>query len=254
VGEAGSALFSDINSQFLVAGPHLLADTYFFQSYDNDVLARVVKDLRDQLKITFSLSENLDHAMYGIEHTKYALHHKIPAMAANAPSLISNKVRRLPLFIVGNGPSLDNNIEIVKAYRKQILVVSCGTALQALHRYGITPDFHAEVEQCRATFDWTSRVNDPEYLKSITLVSVNGIHPDTCNIFKEALFGFKAGESSCSSAISIFGKERFSLLNKAYPTVTNLAVNFFLKLGFTNLYLLGVDLGFVDYNMHSSSK
>lgn len=254
IGEAGSALFTDINSQFLAAGPHLLADTYFFQGYENQALMRVVKDLRDQLKITFSLSENLDHAMYGIAHTKYALHHKIPAMAANAPKLISKNVKQLPLFIVGNGPSLDNNIEVVKAHREQILVVSCGTALQALHRYGITPDFHAEVEQCRATFDWTSRVNDPEYLKSITLVSVNGIHPDTCGIFKDALFGFKAGESSTSSALSIFGSNGFATLKKAYPTVTNLAVNFFLELGFINLYLVGVDLGFVDYNKHHSSK
>ncbi|WP_371192681.1 6-hydroxymethylpterin diphosphokinase MptE-like protein [Glaciecola sp. SC05] len=254
VGEAGSALFTDINSQFLAAGPHLLADTYFFQTYENEALARVIRDVRDQLKITFSLSENLDHAMYGIAHTKYALHHKIPAMAANAPSLISKHVRQLPLFIVGNGPSLDNNIQIVKEYREQILVVSCGTALQALHSYGITPDFHAEVEQCRATFDWASRINDPDYLKAITLVSVNGIHPDTCNIYKEALFGFKLGESSSSSALSIFGSERFSILKKAYPTVTNLAVNFFLELGFTNLYLLGVDLGFVDYNKHHSAQ
>lgn len=254
VGEASSVLYSDINAQFLVAGPHLLADTYFFQGYDNSVLSKVVKDLREQLKITFTLSENLDHAMYGIEHTKYALHHKIPAMAANAPSLISKKVRQLPLFIVGNGPSLDNTIEIVREYREQILIVSCGTALQALHSYGITPDFHAEVEQCRVTFEWASMINDPEYLKSITLVSVNGIHPDTCAIYKDTLFAFKLGESSSLSALSIFGRERFSILDKAYPTVTNLAVNFFLKLGFTNLYLLGVDLGYLDHSKHHSSQ
>jgi hypothetical protein len=254
VGEAGSALYSDISSQFLAAGAHLLADTYFFQVYENGALTRVIKDVRDQLRITFSLCENLDHAMYGIEHTKYALHHKIPAMAANAPSLISKNVRQLPLFIVGNGPSLDHNIHIVKEYREQILVVSCGTALQAMHSYGITPDYHAEVEQCRATFDWASRINDPDYLKSITLVSVNGIHPDTCKLYKDALFGFKSGESSTSSALSIFGTERFSTLKKAFPTVTNLAVNFFLELGFTNVYLVGVDLGFVDYNKHHSSQ
>lgn len=254
VGEASSVLYNDINAQFLGAGPHLLADTYFFQGYDNGALNRVIKDLREQLKLTFSLSETIDHAMYGIEHTKYALHHKIPAMAANAPSLISKNVRQLPLFVVGNGPSLDNTIEIIREYREQILIVSCGTALQALHSYGITPDFHAEVEQCRLTFEWASMINDPEYLKSITLVSVNGIHPDTCSIYKDTLFGFKLGESSSLAALSIFGRERFSILDKAYPTVTNLAVNFFLKLGFTNLYLLGVDLGFVDHGKHHSSQ
>ncbi|MFC4699937.1 6-hydroxymethylpterin diphosphokinase MptE-like protein [Glaciecola siphonariae] len=254
IGEASSNLYADINSQFLAAGPHLLADTYFYQGYDNALLSRIIKDLRDQLRITFSLSENLDHALYGIAHTQYALEHKVPAMAANASGHITKRTRGLPLFIVGNGPSLDDTIEVLKAHREQVLVVSCGTALQALHRYGITPDFHAEVEQCRATFDWASRIADPAYLKAITLVSVNGIHPDTCALYKDTLFAFKQGESSAMSALSILGKERFATLNKAYPTVTNLAVNFFLELGFTNLYLLGVDLGFVDYTKHHSQQ
>ena len=254
VGEAGTAIYTDLNKQFLTVGAHLLADAYFFQTYENQILSRVIKDLRDQLKITFSLTENFDHVLYGIEHTKYALQQSIPAMAAEPHKLISKDVKALPLFVVGNGPSLDNNIQLVKDYREQILVVSCGTALQALHSYGITPDFHAEVEQCRATFDWASRINDPAYLKSITLVSVNGIHPDTCGIYKDTLFGFKQGESSANSATSIFGPEKFAFLERAYPTVTNLAVNFFLKLGFNQLYLLGVDLGFVDYNKHHSSQ
>jgi hypothetical protein len=254
VGEAGSALYSDINSQFLAAGPHLLADTYFFQGYENAMLTSAVRDLREQLQVTFSLSENFDHALYGIEHTKHALQHKVPAMAAKPHQLISKATRQLPLFIVGNGPSLDGSIEALKEHRENIIVVSCGTALQALHSYGVTPDFHAEVEQCRATFDWASRINDTQYLKKITLVSVNGIHPDTSSIYKNTLFAFKAGESSTASATSMLGIDKFAMLGKAYPTVTNLAVNFFLELGFTQLYLLGVDLGFVDYNKHHSSQ
>ncbi|WP_395344359.1 6-hydroxymethylpterin diphosphokinase MptE-like protein [Ningiella sp. W23] len=254
VGEAGSQLFSDINNQFMQIGPHLLAESYFFQSYYNAPLSRVVQDVRDQLRITFTLCENIDHVLYGINHTKHALAQKIPAMLSHAPQRIPQATRELPLFIVGNGPSLDNNIALVKEYREQILVVSCGTALQALYNYGITPDFHAEVEQCRATFDWASRINDAEYLKQITLVSVNGIHPDTCGIYKDTLFAFKSGESSTASALSIFGRDKFATLKRAFPTVTNLAVNFFLELGFNNLYLLGVDLGFVDYKKHHSSQ
>ncbi len=254
IGEAGSALYADINNQFYAAGPHLLADTYFFQAYHNSSLSRVIKDLRDELRVTFAIGENLDHALYGISQTKYALQHKIPAMAANPSQYISKSSRQLPVFIVGNGPSLDECIETLKELRDNIIIVSCGTVLQALHSYKVVPDFHAEVEQCRATFDWASRINDADYLKQITLVSVNGIHPDTANIYKNTLFAFKQGESSSVSAKSVLGREKFAMLNKAYPTVTNLAVNFFLELGFVNLYLLGVDLGFVDYNKHHSSK
>jgi hypothetical protein len=254
IGEAGAHLFSDLNRQFVNIGPYILNDTYFLQGYQNKLLSRAIKDLRDQLKVTFTLGENLDHALYGIEHTAHALSNGLPVMAAKAPSLLPKSLLELPVFIVGNGPSLDDSIELVLENRQKIIVVSCGTALQALYRYGITPDFHAEVEQCRATFDWASRINAPEFLKSITLISVNGIHPDTCDLYKDSLLAFKSGESSSIVATDMLGESRFSYLKQSFPTVSNMAIDFFTTLGFNQIYLLGVDLGFVDYNNHHSKK
>nr|WP_136249975.1 6-hydroxymethylpterin diphosphokinase MptE-like protein [Ningiella ruwaisensis] len=258
VGEASSQLYADINAQFMVLGPHLLNETYFLQTYQNSVLDLVIKDVRDQLRITFSLSENIDHVIYGMTHTRHALAQKIPVMAKDAPKRLSKATRNLPLFIVGNGASLDNTINELIQVRDKVLVVSCGTALQALYQYGVTPDFHAEVEQCRATFDWPSRIADFDYLKKITLVSINGIHPDTCALYKNTLMAFKAGESSTLSAFAMLGKDfsnkTFATLKTAFPTVANLALNFFLELGFNNIYLMGVDLGFVDYDKHHSAK
>jgi hypothetical protein len=254
IGEAGSHLFSDLNRQFVNIGPYILNETYFLQGYQNKLLSRAIKDLRDQLKVTFSLGENLDHALYGIEHTAHALINGLPVMADKAPSLLSKSLLELPVFIVGNGPSLDDSIELVLENRQKLIVVSCGTALQALYRYGITPDFHAEVEQNRATFDWASRINAPEFLKSITLISVNGIHPDTCELYKDTLIAFKSGESSSIVATSMLGEKRFSHLKQSFPTVSNFAVDFFTSLGFTQIYLLGVDLGFVNYDNHHSKK
>lgn len=254
IGEAGAHLFSDLNRQFVNIGPYILNETYFLQGYANKLLSRAIKDLRDQLKITFSLGENLDHALYGIEHTVHAIADGIPLMAAQAPSLLPKPLLELPVFIVGNGPSLDNSIELLRESRQKMIVVSCGTALQALYRYGITPDFHAEVEQNRATFDWASRVNAPEFLKSITLISVNGIHPDTCGLYKDTLIAFKTGEASSITAMAILGATRFSQLKHSFPTVSNLAIDFFTTLGFQQLYLVGVDLGFVDYENHHSKQ
>ena len=254
IGEAGSHLFSDLNRQFVNIGPHVLNETYFVQGYQNKLLSRAIKDLRDQLKVTFTLGENLDHALYGIEHTKYGLANGVPVMAAKAPSLLPKSLLELPVFIVGNGPSLDESIKLVLENREKIIVISCGTALQALYRYGITPDFHAEVEQNRATFDWASRVNAPDFLKSITLISVNGIHPDTSALYKDTLVAFKTGEASSISAMAMLGEKRFSQLSQSFPTVSNLALDFFTTLGFKQIYLLGVDLGFVDYDNHHSKN
>ncbi len=252
IGEGSSQLFKDLMNQFLTLGPHILNDTYLFRAYENPELHQVITEVRQQLKVIFSLGENFDHVLYGLSHTCKALHAGIPSMRFEAYQYLQKTDKQVPIFVVGNGPSLDNNIELIKECEGEVVVVSCGTALQALHRNGIVPDFHGEVEQNRANFDWASRINDPAYLKKITLISVNGIHPDTCKLYKDVLTAFKVGESSTAATLSVLPKQSFQQIEDAYPTVTNMVVSFFLNLGFEQLYLIGVDLGFADQNKHHS--
>ncbi len=254
IGESSNRLFKDVMSQFMQIGPHLLNETYILQSYENPLLSKMYYEVRQQLQVLFALGENFDHVAYGIAHTIQALTNDIPAMRFEPSQYLTHKHKQIPIFIVGNGPSLDENIEILKECREQVIVVSCGTALQALHRNGITPDFHGEVEQNRANFDWVSRIGDFDYLKKITLISVNGIHPDTIKLFKNTLFAFKAGESSTHTAVSLYPQESFHIIEYAYPTVTNMALSFFLALGFEQIYLVGVDLGFASKTKHHSQS
>lgn len=253
IGEASSRLFKDLMSQFLVLGPHLLNETFIMQAYHNPLLHQVLCEVRQQLKVIFAMGENFDHVAYGIAHTVNAMQARTPALRHNPGQYLSTLNKQTPVFLVGNGPSLDQSIALIKEYAGAAIVVSCGTALQALYKNGITPDFHGEVEQNRANFDWASRINDRAYLKKITLLSVNGIHPDTSKLYKNVLIAFKSGESSSHSLLAMFGPNRYHCLDYAYPTVTNMAMSFFLSMGFEQLYLIGVDLGFADQSKHHSS-
>jgi hypothetical protein len=254
IGDDGTNLFQDLLSQFHSIGPYILNSTYFYQSYYNASLNTAISQLREQLQVVISMGEYFDHAYYGIEHTKEGMKRKIPVLSANPSSKLSYDDKEVPIFIVGNGPSLDNSIDAIKEWKEQAIVVSCGTALQALHRHGITPDFHTEIEQNRSTFDWAVLIGDLDYLKRITLISCNGIHPDTCDLYKDVLVVFKEGESSTISALNILGRENFEVLQNAYPTVSNFVCDLFSTLGFSSIYLLGVDLGFVDANHHHSKS
>jgi hypothetical protein len=254
IGDDGTNLFRDLLSQFYAIGPYILNSTYFYQSYYNASLNPAISQLREQLQVVISMGEYFDHAYYGIAHTKEGMRRKIPVLAANPASKLSYDDKEVPIFIVGNGPSLDSSIEAIKEWQGQAIVVSCGTALQALHRHGITPDFHAEIEQNRSTFDWAVLIGDLEYLKDITLISCNGIHPDTCDLYKDVMIAFKEGESSTVSALNVLGRENFATLLNAFPTVSNFAIDLFSTIGFTSIYLIGVDLGFVDVKHHHSKS
>lgn len=254
LGGDGSNYFYDLMAQFYQVGAYALADTYMLTSYYNQSMQKAVTDLRAELKVVLALGEYYDHARYGVAHTYCSLkqHHRY--MRQTFPNQHFNALE-VPVFVVGNGPSLDECYPYIISNRQHVIVISCGTALKALHARGITPDFHAEIEQSRATYDWVTRVQDPAYLKKITLLSVNGVHPDTAALFSQTLLCIKEGEASSYVFNEGLKKQQVGLasLSYAYPTVTNLVSNFLVRWGFKYFYLLGVDLGYVDVNRHHSS-
>lgn len=252
IGDDGSNLFRDLLNQFYSIGPYILANTYFYQSYHNSILTQAIGQLREQLMIVISMGEYFDHAYYGISHTRKLISRGTSFLKAGADKSFSRDDQEVPVFLIGNGPSLDKTYREIIEWQDKAIIVSCGTALQALYRYGITPDFHAEIEQNRSTYDWTSKIDAPEFLKQISLLSCNGVHPDTCELYKDVFLAFKEGESSTVSVLEASRPHNFEVLKFAFPTVSNFALNLFTKLGYKQIYLFGVDLGFVDADRHHS--
>ncbi|BDX07748.1 6-hydroxymethylpterin diphosphokinase MptE-like protein [Planctobacterium marinum] len=253
IGDDGSNLFKDLLQQFYSIGPYILNNTYFYSGYYNSNLKSAIAQLREQLKLVISIGEYFDHAYYGITHTVEGVKRQFPILKKNAQQVLSVSDRETPVFLVGNGPSLDASIQYIKEVRDSVILVTCGTSLQVMYKNGIVPDFHAEIEQNRATYDWATLINAPEFLKKISLVSCNGIHPDTARLYKDVFVAFKDGESSTVSTLSVLGEDKCEMLQFAFPTVSNFATNLFIQLGMENIYFFGVDLGFYD-NKHHHSK
>lgn len=253
IGGDGSDYFNDLMQQFYTVGAFTIANTYMLQTNNAPSLTAAVKKLKSQLGVVLTIGDYYDHARFGISHTFKSLELGHSWLKAERNSYLQHKATQLPVFVVGNGPSLDQCADYIKEHRDNIIVVSCGTALKPLYQLGIMPDFHAEVEQNRSTYKWITQVNDAAYLKQIKLLSVNGVHPDTAALFGGTYLAFKEGEASTT----LFNKtvsqtQSFAQLAYAYPTVSNLAINWLLQAGFKQLYLLGVDLGYVDINNHHS--
>lgn len=254
IGDDGTNLFRDLLNQFYSIGPYILNNTFFYQSYYNASLNTAISKLREQLQVVITMGEYFDHAYHGIAQTKEALKREIPNLINHPEKVLSYDEREVPVFLVGNGPSLDQSFEIIREWQDKAIIVSCGTALQVMHRNGIVPDFHAEIEQNRTSYDWANMIGDFDYLKQISLVSCNGIHPDTCSLYKDVYIAFKEGESSTVSSMEVIGQKEFSVLQFAFPTVANFACNLFTKLGYRNIYFIGVDMGFISDKRHHSRQ
>ncbi|WP_432453518.1 motility associated factor glycosyltransferase family protein [Agarivorans sp. QJM3NY_29] len=253
IGDDGTHMFDDIHQRLQSYGIHILSYTFFYVSYYHHQMHENVLLTREQFKVLLNVGEFFDHAFYNLNHTQDSFSHNHPYMLKYKPKGLSQILKATPVFIIGNGPSLDSSADVIKSYKNKAIIVSVGTSLKALYNLGIKPDFHAEVEQTRATLHWVSQVPDPDWLKSIDLISVNGLHPEVVDMFGDPLFCLKTGEAgACAfSAISDEVKE-FSSLLYSYPTVSNCALSYVLALGFRQVYLFGVDLGFVDPKCHHS--
>jgi hypothetical protein len=254
IGGDGAEYFNDFMGQFYQVGAYAIANTYMFPAYYTPELYSAINSLRRQLKVVLTMGEFYDHARFGIGHSYLSIKAGHQFLRAELPQECYKLSAGLPVFIIGNGPSLDTSIDFIKQYRSSVVVISCGTAIRSLYKQGVQPDFHAEVEQNRANYDWITQIDDSAYLKQINLLSVNGVHPDTASLFGQTYLAFKDGEASTQIFRKGMTDRGFNIasLSYAYPTVSNLAINYAIKLGFETIYLFGIDLGYADITRHHS--
>lgn len=149
-------------------------------------------------------------------------------------------------FVVANGPSLDGLAEQLKKHSGKAVVVSCGTALSALYRIGVVPDFHIEMERPYTTVETLHHSVPPEFLAQVRVVAPNVVHPALFDGCKAGLMFLKGGDT----ASAVFPESCLSI--PTFPTVSNTAVAWLLAHGFRTIHLFGVDLGARDPNRHHS--
>jgi hypothetical protein len=158
-----------------------------------------------------------------------------------------------PVLLVGNGPSLDEHIEFIREHQADSIIITCGTALSSLAKVGIRPDFHVEMERSSITPYFIKAGTSDEYRRGIPLLALNTAPPNMTELFDEVCLAIKpndAGQFVINNTFSDHGLRSLALCN---PTVTNAGLSFALSMGFTEILLVGVDLGQKTPDTHHSS-
>jgi hypothetical protein len=146
---------------------------------------------------------------------------------------------RLPAFVIASGPSLDQNIEVIKANKDKAIIISCGSALSALLPNGIIPDFHVEMECVPMVADIMEQISAKYDLSSITLIAADVVDPRVKKFFKKNVFFFRNGLGT----FYIFSLGIDYSIRNVTPTVSNLGVGFAIDICCRDIYFFGIDLG-----------
>lgn len=155
---------------------------------------------------------------------------------------------RTPVFVVGSGPSLDEDIETIKEFKDRAVIISCGTAARVLMANGITPDFQMLLENGAAPYRALKAVADEFGFDDTVLIASNTVDPRVKGLFKGAVFYFR----NALSSYALFSPGDAYTLDESGPTVTNTGLSAALGLGFREIYLFGVDLGTRNQSRHHS--
>ncbi len=188
-----------------------------------------------------------DDEIISIRHSFQNLNRGLPVY--QRPSVVSGEA---VAFIVGAGPSLDEQLPLLKQYQDRAVIISCGTALAALYHAGIRPDFHIEMERTALTYEVLVEALPHEFLKRIDLVTTQVMEPRVIELFRTARLAIKEADTMGNLLVAQWFIERPPL--ETQPTVTNMGLALALGLGFKRVYLFGVDVGYKDKARHHAQE
>ena len=173
----------------------------------------------------------------------------IPNLIKEPPlSSIKDFYKGQTAVVVSAGPTLDRNIETIKKYRDNIVLIVVGTAMKTIAKHGITPDFLCIIE----TFDSSKQ------LEGLDLSQVNFVTEPYSNINLRK-FKFKQIYSHISDNMpvnsfwsKIINEKTDEYLSKG--TVSYTALNVARILGCSKIVMVGQDLAYIDGQCYSKDS
>ncbi len=244
IGEDKDGMMAFI-SDYLNKNGHFVADVAsFFIHTNTEVIEDTIKEIsKNYIALNLTNKGFLDDSLFALSHSFYHIKHRHNFVMCDK-SLNAN-ILKSKVFIVANGPSLENDIAFLRENQDKALIIACGSALDSLYNSGIEADFFMVTERIPAIIESIMHLNKSNYLDNVILVGTDIIHHSTLKPFKKHMLYIKAGEMlfNMIEHNNTKYKNKFAYMANMNPLVTNFALTFALLLGFEDIYLFGSDCG-----------
>lgn len=215
-------------------GQTFIEGSYAFLGYYSWAVAETRRLLNEKLQVHFLSSGFFEDELLMMGNTYGNLSRYSFRTIARRPYL----EQKVPVFVVGSGPSLDADMEYIKKWRDRVILFSCGTSLGILLKNGLRPDLHNENENTPQLVKNLEDFHVQYGFQGITLVASTTVNPRVAALFERRWFYMRGGLSS--SLLLHGGMEP---IRGAAPLVANAAFAAMATMGFREVYLFGVDCG-----------
>jgi Protein of unknown function DUF115 len=151
---------------------------------------------------------------------------------------LAEKYQNVPAFIVGAGPSLGKNAELLADAAKKGLVFAVNSSALALARRGITP----QVVACMESIDLSQLLSQIPYLDEVVRAFSMTGHPKSLRTGKGPLLTVYEGLPQFTPLISLGQANGLAVCG----SVSTLAFSLAQRLGCSPIVLVGQDLAYTD--------
>jgi len=253
LGEQKDTFFDDIMVFSAKNGRYQLCQIAGYLHYQSQALNDIL-DVFNKRYLEFGRGFGFfDDAVMSCGHTLLNISNGHGLVKSNAAK--KQMLNDVPVFVLGNGPSLDNLIPYIKKYRDKVVVISCGSTLSALYKYNLKPDIHCEQERTSTTTDVLSLSCPKEFFQDILFIAPATVHPGAFDFFSDAIMALKANEPGSELVLADSeGQYLFESYQYINPTVANASLTIGTALGFKSFYFMGIDLGQKQGGSHHSKN
>ena len=154
-------------------------------------------------------------------------------------SLSDYDFSHVPAVVIAAGPSLDKNVDQLKAFENKVFMIATDTAVKTLYQHGIQPDIMIGVDPLKPV----SYMDNP-YGKTLPMACLMDFNKDMIGIHKGRKFYFDDIESVANDFLKEYGKTMPRILTGG--TVSGAAYSLAYYLGFRKIIFVGLDLAFTD--------
>jgi hypothetical protein len=249
-------LCKELSTLAIQRGSHTISLITLYQHYNsaatNDALIRA-QDISHRLAQgwRFPEDEMMSLAHSTINTASDMAFMKVPESDVQKPGY-KNILAETPVFIIANGPSLDEDIEHIRFMQNNVIIFSAGSTLVTLYNAGITPDFQIDIERS-ASIRYLHEHLHESYLEQVAFLTLNTTHPSVISLFPKHAFCLKAIDAGTALLSSHLPEACREPLRHCNSLAGNGAIAFTIRLGFKNLKFFGLDMGAKDLTNHHAS-
>lgn len=253
IGSVIESFAAEYLAEIRIKGPFYATNALIYQHYPSLQIAGIIQKLSMDFHLVAAGWGFFDDGVISIAHDYHNHLLNIPLLKRGKPNI--DFIKNTPVFVCGNGPSIDYSIAAIKAHADNAIIMSCGSALTPLLKNGIVPDFHIEVERTYGTTDWLKCGIPLDVLAKMNLLTTNIMQCEIFELFNWSGIAVKPGEPGSLISGLMLGELKFAQeLFNCSPIVANAACAYACYLGFKEVYLFGVDNGYKSPKYHHSKS